>query len=94
MITCTIELYGLSAELAGTDEVVLELPGENADMQELITVLKTRLPELDGIVFKKDENILADDQAFNIDGRFYSGNDEIIVQEGDRIRLLTAAIGG
>ena len=74
MITCTIELYGLSAELAGTDEVVLELPGENADMQELIIVLKTRLPELDGIVFKKDENILADDQAFNIDGRFYCLN--------------------
>ena len=94
MITCTIELYGLSAELAGTSEVVLELPGDNAGMQDLVAALKTRLPELDGIVFKKDENLLADDQAFNIYGQFYSGSDVIIVHDGDRIRLLTAAIGG
>ncbi|UCD09847.1 MAG: hypothetical protein JSU79_04170 [Dehalococcoidales bacterium] len=94
MITCTIELYGLSAEIAGTNELVLELPGENADMQELVTVLKNRLPELDGIVFKKDENVLADDQAFNMNGHFYSGSDGITVHDGDRIRLLTAAIGG
>ena len=94
MITCTIELYGLSAELAGTNEAVLELPSENADMQELVTALKNRLPELDGIVIKINENVLADDQAFNIDGRFYSSSDEITVRDGDRIRLLTAAIGG
>jgi len=94
MITCTIELYGLSAELAGISEVVLELPGENAGMQELVMALKTRLPELNGIVFKKDQNLLADNQAFNINGQFYSGSDVIIVHDGDRIRLLTAAIGG
>jgi molybdopterin converting factor small subunit len=94
VITCTIELYGSSAELAGRSEVVFELLEENAGMQELVVALKTRLPELDGIVFKKNENILTDDQAFNIDGRFYSGNDEFIVRDGDRIRLLTAATGG
>jgi molybdopterin converting factor small subunit len=94
MITCTIELYGLSAELAGISEAVLELAGENAGMQELVALIKTRFPELDGIVFKKDENELADDQAFTLNGRFYSGSDEFIVHDGDRIRLLTAAIGG
>ena len=45
-------------------------------------------------VMKKDEYLLADDQAFNIDGLFYSGSDEIAVHNGDRIRLLTAATGG
>ena len=94
MITCTIELYGSSAELAGTNEVVLELPGISVGMKELVIALKNRLPELDGIVMKKDEYLLADDQAFNIDGRFYSGSDEIAVHNGDRIRLLTAATGG
>jgi hypothetical protein len=94
MITCTIELYGSSAELAGKNEFILELPVENVGMKELVSTLKTRLPELEGIVFKKDENVLTDDQAFNIDGRFYSGRDEITVHDGDRIRLLTAAIGG
>jgi len=94
VITCTIELYGLSAELAGTGEIVIELSEKNADMRGLVTALKIRLPELDGIVIKNDENVLADDQAFNIDGRFYSGSDEIIVRDGDRIRLLTAATGG
>lgn len=94
MITCTIELYGLSAELAGTYEVVLKLPVENTGMQELVKALKNRLPELDGIVFKNDENVLADDQAFTIDGRFYYGSDEFIIRDGDRLRLLTAAIGG
>ena len=94
MITCTIELYGLSADLAGISEVVLELSGEDADMQELVSALKKRLPELDGIVFKQGENVLADNQAFNINGQFFSGNDEISIHNGDRIRLLTAAIGG
>ena len=94
MITCTIELYGISAELAGTNEVVLDLPGMDAGMKELVMALKHRLPELDGIVFKTNENILADDQAFNIDGRFYSGCDNISVHDGDRIRVLTAATGG
>jgi len=60
----------------------------------LLRALKIRLPELDGIVFKKEENVLADDQAFNICGRFYSTTDEITVHDGDRIRLLTAATGG
>lgn len=94
MISCTVELYGASAELAGTNEVVLELPDNNAGIHELVATLRVRLPELDGIVFKKGENVLADDQAFNIDGHFYSGSDEIIVRDGDRIRLLTAATGG
>ena len=94
MITCTIELYGLSAEVTGKNEVMLELPENNAGIQELVTALKIRLPELDGIVFKKEENVLADDQAFNIGGRFYSTTDEITVHDGDRIRLLTAATGG
>ncbi len=94
MITCTIELYGSSAELTGRNEVVLELSDENAGMQELVKALKTQLPELDGIVLKKDENRLANDQAFNINGRFYTGDEKISVHEGDRIRLLTAAIGG
>jgi molybdopterin converting factor small subunit len=94
VITCTIELYGTSAEIAGTNEIILELPGENAGMEEVVEAIKIQLPKLDGIVFKKDENILADDQAFNINGCFYSGNDEIIVYDGDRIRLLTAATGG
>ena len=94
MITCTVELYGLSAELAGTNEVVLELPGKDAGMQELVAALKKRLPELDGIVTKKDEYMLADNQAFNIDGRFYSGRDQFTLHDGGRIRLLTAAVGG
>ena len=63
-------------------------------MQELVAALKIRLPELDGILFKKDENILANDQAFNIGGHFFSGSDKITIHNGDRIRLLTAAIGG
>ena len=94
MITCTIELYGLSADLAGITEVVLELPGEDAGMQELVSALKKRLPVLDGIVVKQGENVLADNQAFNINGRFFSGSDVITVHDDDRIRLLTAAIGG
>lgn len=94
MITCTIEFYGLSAELAGTKEIVLTLHGERAGMQELVRALKTRLPDLDGVVLKKDENLLAGDQAFNINGRFYSGKNEIVVHDGDMIRLLTAATGG
>jgi molybdopterin converting factor small subunit len=94
VITCTIELYGISTELAGINEVVLELPGMDAGMKEVVMALKHRLPELDGIVIKKDKYLLADDQAFNIDGRFYTNIDEITIHDGDRIRLLTAATGG
>ena len=94
MIICTIELYGLSTELAGKNEIVLELPVETAGRKELVTALKIRFPELNGIVIQKDKNVLAEDQAFNKDGRFYTFSDEITVHDGDRIRLLTAAIGG
>ena len=94
MITCILELYGLSAELIGKNEVVIELPVKTAGMKELVTALKIRFPELNGIVIQKDKNVLAEDQALNKDGRFYTFSDEITIHNGDRIRLLTAAIGG
>lgn len=94
MINLIVELYGLAAELACREEAVLELPGETAGIPELVSALKSELPELDGVVLKKGENRLSDGYLFNIDGRFYSGSDNIILNDGDKIRLLTAATGG
>ena len=94
MITCTVEFYGLAGEIAGRKEAALSLGESRAGIPEIVATLRKEVPALDEIVLQKEQDLLADNQVLNVDGRFYQNGDELDLKDGDRIRLLTIATGG
>jgi molybdopterin converting factor small subunit len=94
LITCYVEFYGLSSELAGRKEVALKLQQDKAGIPDIVAALRKEAPALDGAVLKEGHNSLMDNQALNISGQFYHSDDDVILKDGDRIRILTMATGG
>ena len=93
MIKCTVEFYGLSAETSGNQGVELTLE-DGAGLPELIKALVKEVPALDGIISREGTGLLSDALILNVGGRFYHNEDNLILKEGDVVRILMKAIGG
>lgn len=90
---CVIPLYGLPRELTTTRQVEVDL-GDGAGMAEVIAAIKEQVPSLDGHVFRKGENRLAEQFKFNINGQFFFDGMDFELHPGDRIALLVPMTGG
>ena len=86
-------MYGLAFEESGMNEIKVTL-NNGARLKDLIAELRHRAPSLEGQVIVPGEDRLVDTCTFNIDGRFYYGDENIGLQDGCRARLLTLAVGG
>ncbi len=93
MNKCTVEMYGLALEVCGISEIELELK-DGAHLGELIAELRKKVPVLEGPVINAGEDRLTEHCLFNIDGRFYFGNEDMVLKDGGSVRLLTLATGG
>ena len=93
MIKCIVQLFGLPREITELREVEVELTDE-ANLGDVIAVLRRKIPALEGRVIHAGENRLMEHCAFNINGRFYLNDKEVQLQNSDRIALLTLATGG
>ncbi|MAE10428.1 MAG: MoaD/ThiS family protein [Dehalococcoidales bacterium] len=93
MIKCIVEMYGLSREVSGVQQVEIKLEGGNS-LRDAVAALRREIPSLDGSVIRRGEDRLEDDGAFNINGHFYLDHEELKLEDGDHLRLLSLATGG
>jgi len=90
---CVVEFFGLPREITDLQKVEVGLKSE-ANLKDVIAVLRHEIPGLEGTVIDFGENQLMKYYAFNINGRFYLNDSDIKVKDSDRIVLLALAIGG
>jgi len=88
-----VQMFGLPHEVTELREVEVELK-DGASLGDVVAALKRAIPALEGHIIRAGENRLMEHCAFNINGRFYSEDGEVRIQDGDRILLLTLATGG
>jgi len=88
-----VQMFGLPREVTELREVEIELK-DGANLGDVVAALRHEILALEGQVIRAGENRLMEHYAFNINGRFYSEDREVQIQEGDRIMLLTLATGG
>ena len=94
MIRCIVEMYGLSSEITRRREVEIELK-DGASLGDVVGALRRKIPVLEGRVICAGEDCLIEYYAFNINGRFYFDDKEVVqLQNGERVALLTLATGG
>ena len=94
MFRCVVGIFGLPREITGLQKVEIEL-NNGAGLRDIIVALKREIPKMEGSVFVTGEERLMENYAFNINGRFYRNvTEELQLQEGDHIALLTLATGG
>ncbi len=93
MNRCIVQLFGLPREVTELREVEVELT-DGASLGDVIAALRREIPALEGRVIRAGENRLMEHCAFNINGRFYLNDEEVQLQDGDHILLLTLATGG
>ncbi|MFC1991222.1 MoaD/ThiS family protein [Chloroflexota bacterium] len=93
MISCVVEMFGLSREVSGVPEVEVKLE-DNAKLEDVVAVLRRRFPVMEGPVIREGENRLENYCIFNINGRFYHDENDLRIRDGERLRLLSLATGG
>jgi len=93
MIKFLVEMFGLSPEITGLQEVEVELE-DGASPTDVIARLRREIPALEGPVIRCEEDRLVEHYGFYINGRFYTGDEEVQLKDGDRIVLLALASGG
>ena len=93
MFKCVVGMFGLSDEVTELREVEVELK-DGASLGDVIAALRREIPALEGEVIRAGEERLTEHYAFNINGRFYSDDSELQLQDGDRVALLILATGG
>ena len=93
MFRCTVEMFGLSPEITELREVEIKLK-DGASLRDVIAALRREIPALEGPIIRCGENQLVDHYGFYINGRFYAGDEEVQLKDGDRIVLLALASGG
>ncbi len=89
----TVEMFGLPSVLSGKRKVEFELEGE-VRLTDIVGGLKKAAPQLIGEIIQPDVDFLQDGFAFNINGRFFSDDRDLVLKESDRIILLTMATVG
>ena len=93
MNRCIVQLFGLPREATELQKVEVGLK-DGANLGDVIAALRREIPALEGRVIRAGENRLMEHCAFNINGRFHLDDREFQLQDGDRVSLLTLAIGG
>jgi len=93
MFRCMVEMFGLSDEITALRKAEVELK-DGASPRDVVAALRREIPALEGSVIRCGEDRLVDDYGFYINGRFYSGDEEVHLKAGDRIVLLALATGG
>ena len=93
MAKCVVEMFGLPPGLTNLQKVEVGLKN-GAALNDLIAALRHEIPSLEGYVICPGEDHLTESYAFNINGRFYFDDRELQLQDGDRVALLTLAVGG
>jgi hypothetical protein len=93
MVTYSVELFGLSNDLAALRHVRVEL-SEGASLADLVRGLRSAAPVLDGRVIDSDEDRLANHYLFNVNGRFHVDEYDVTVTPDDHILVVTFALGG
>jgi len=93
MISCVVEMFGLSREISGLSEVELTLE-DNSRLKDVVSELRHILPAMEGPVIKQSQNRLEETCIFNIIGLFYHDEDNLQIQDGEHLRLLSLATGG
>ena len=93
MTRCVVELFGLPREITDLQKVEVGLEDE-ASLGDVIASLRREIPALEGRIIDAKEDRLMKYYAFNINGRFYLDDSDIQIRDGDRVVLLTLAIGG
>lgn len=93
MFKCVIGLFGLPHGITAEHKVEVELKDE-ASLTDVISALRHEIPKLEGHVIRACEDKLTEHYAFNINGRFYIDDKEILIHIGDKVGLLALATGG
>jgi molybdopterin converting factor small subunit len=89
----TIPMYGLPYEITTQSSLTLELK-DGASMADVIAAMREKAPALNGTVFRRGEDRLAEQYKFNINGHFYFDGSDFRLHPGDRIALLVPVTGG
>ena len=93
MATYTVEMFGLPHSISGIRETKFELE-DRAKLTDIIGALRREIPVLEGEVIVQGNDFLMDGFTFNINGRFYVDDRDLVLEEGDHIILLTLATIG
>ena len=93
MATYTVEMFGLPYSISGIREINFELE-DSAKLTDIVGALRREIPALEGEVVIQGNDFLVDGFTFNINGRFYVDDRDLVLEEGDHIILLTLATIG
>lgn len=93
MATYAVEMFGFPYSLTGKRRVEFELD-DNAHLTDIVGAMKKETPELIGEVLLEGGDYLMEGFTFNINGRFYTDDRNLVLKESDRIILLTLATVG
>jgi molybdopterin converting factor small subunit len=88
-----VEMFGLPDEITSLQKVEVELK-DGASPKDVVAALRSKIPALEGPIICQGEDQLVDRYGFYINGRFYTGDEEIQLKDSDRVVLLTLATGG
>lgn len=88
-----VELFGMSNQFAGRQNVEFELEGD-VSLREVVAALRREMPTLEGSIIRPGEDKLTGHYTFNVNGRFCVDDYDIQVNSDDHIVLLTFALGG
>ena len=93
MATYTVEMFGLPYSISGIGEIKFELEN-GAKLTDIVGSLRREIPSLEGEVITPGNDFLMDGFTFNINGRFYVDDRDLVLKEDDHIILLTLATIG
>ena len=93
MAIYTVEMFGLPYSISGIRDIKFKLKDE-AKLTDIIGALRREIPSLEGEVITPGNDFLLDGFTFNINGRFYVDDRDLVLKEDDHIILLTLATIG
>ena len=93
MLSCMVEIFGLPEDIACRPKLEVRLK-DGASPKDVVAVLRREVPALEGPVIRYGEDQLVDYFGFYINGRYYTGDEEVQLKDGDHIVLLALASGG
>jgi molybdopterin converting factor small subunit len=89
----SIELVGPMSRVAGLRHLTVEL-GDPATLAELVAAIRRTAPELEGSLIKAEQDRLVGHYTFNVNGRFHMDEYDTAVHPGDRVLIVSLAMGG
>ncbi len=92
-VRCSVELFGAARLLTKTREIVLDVPAP-ARLADIYRAVADKHPVLRGRVIDADARSLTRGYACNINGLDFSRDNDVAVNPGDRIFIISADAGG